>query len=81
MMHAPVKSQNASSDCQFQKDQPEVFLWQFNYPNPIKKNPPSFYSTELALESFRAYAIASTAFHPLETGTAQQAATISQQKL
>lgn len=75
MTQAPSQSQHANSDRQFQEDQPETFLLQLKFPNPIKI--PNLFTIKT---SPRVYALASASSHPLpakETGTVQQAAAIS----
>ena len=47
MTPASSQPQHTSSERQFQKDQPEMFLQQLNFPNPIKKKPQPVYNKEL----------------------------------
>ena len=53
MAHTPSQSQQAVSDCQFQKNQPETFLWQLNFPNPIKTPDPFTIKNFFNIEIFR----------------------------
>lgn len=72
IMYSPSQSWHTSSDCQFPKDQPEMFQQQLSFPNPIK-TPTCLQWKAFVLESSRVCVFDFAFSHALpapETGTA-----------